>query len=76
MTAAVPDPHNSAKSHKPQSTQRPHQGLLGYQELDYLCEAFVIFVLYMAKIRYLQSNQTTEAHRNRWLFSAAPDPHN
>ena len=29
------------------------KGLLGYQELDYLCETFVIFVLYMAKIRYL-----------------------
>jgi len=29
------------------------KGLLGYQELVYFCEAFVIFVLYMAKIRYL-----------------------
>ncbi len=68
---------NMQRNHKAHKGDKDRtKGLLGYQELDYLCEAFVIFVLFVVNIRYLQSNQTTEAHRNRWLFSAAPDPHN
>jgi len=40
--------HKAHKGHKDRT-----KGLLGYQELDYLCEAFVIFVLFVVKIRYL-----------------------
>ena len=56
ITAAVPHPNNSAKSinHKAHKGHKDRtKGLLGYQELDYLCEAFVIFVLFVVKIRYL-----------------------